>query len=250
MSILNALFAPLVWLINPWYLIQKLKIKLNFGRTDITQEHANEIMQYPEYNIGKRYAEVMKTMWFTIFYAYLIPVASLISLAGIILYYFVDKYNLLRKCSLKQTMSSTISNRMMKLLDFTLLFLIVGDILFDLQIRNYVSLSSIIMFVVALIYLVLPLDTILDYVLEEKFHLDRLSYDEAKVDFDMLYLTSYPLRKQRAMHQIIENRKLYKKTITIKSIRNIREAEYSVDQYINSDPEKNQTIDEINYTGN
>ena len=93
----------------------------------------------------------MKTMWFTIFYAYLIPVASIISLLGVIFYYFVDKYNLLRRCSLKQTMSNVISNRMMKLLDFTLLFLIVGDIIFDLQIRNYVSISSLVMFIVALI---------------------------------------------------------------------------------------------------
>lgn len=129
---------------------------------------------------------------------------------------------------------------MMKLLDFTLLFLIVGDILFDLQIRNYVSLSSIVMFVVALIYLILPLDSILDYALEEKFHLDRLSYDEAKVDFDMLYLTSYPLRRQRAMHQIIENRKLYKKTITIKSMKTIKEAEYSIDEIMHAYPYKYQ----------
>ena len=107
----------------------------------------------------------MKTMWFTIFYSYLIPVASIVSLVGILFYYFIDKHNLLRKCSLKQTMSSTISNRMMKLLDFTLLFLIVGDILFDIQLRNHVAVSSIVMFVVALIYLVLPLDIILDYAL-------------------------------------------------------------------------------------
>lgn len=187
----------------------------------------------------------MKTMWFTIFYAYLIPVASVISLLGIILYYFVDKYNLLRKCSLKQTMSSTISNRMMKLLDFTLLFLIVGDILFDVQIRNYVSMSSIIMFIVALVYLVLPLDRILDCVLEEKFHLDRLCYDEAKVDFEMLYLTSYPLRKERAMYQIIENRKLYKKTITIKSMKTIKDVENSMDEMITLSQDKNYTADEL-----
>ena len=41
----------------------------------------------------------------------------------------------------------------------------------------------------------------------------------------MLYLTSYPLRKQRAMHQIIQNRKLYHKTITIKSMKSIHQFE-------------------------
>lgn len=177
MSILNALFSPVVWLINPWYLIHKIKVKLNYGKTDVPQSKANKIMEYPEYYLGKRYAQIMKTMWFTIFYSYLIPIASIISLLGIVLYYFIDKYNLLRRSSLKQTMSNVISNRMMKVLDFSLLFLISGFILFDLQIRNYVSIQSIVMFVIAVAYLVTPLDSVIGCMLKEKFHLNRLTYD-------------------------------------------------------------------------
>lgn len=56
MSVLNALFSPLIWLINPWYLIHRVKVHLNRGRVDISQEEANKIMEYPEYNLGKRYA--------------------------------------------------------------------------------------------------------------------------------------------------------------------------------------------------
>ena len=37
MSLLNALFAPLVWLINPWYMIHKVRVRLNYGREDLTQ---------------------------------------------------------------------------------------------------------------------------------------------------------------------------------------------------------------------
>ena len=184
----------------------------------------------------------MKTMWFTIFYASLIPIASIVSLFGILLYYFVDKYNLLRKCSLKQSISNVISNRMMKLLDFTLLFLILGEILFDLQIRNYFSISSVALLAVAVVYLVLPLDTLLDCMMSEKFHLDRLTYDEAKVDFDMLYTTCYPLRKQRAISQMIENRKMYKKCITIKSTRSLKSERSMRVHEINS-------VDEISEIG-
>jgi hypothetical protein len=51
--------------------------------------------------MGKRYAEVMKTMWFTFLYIYLLPTGAIFSFAGIICYYFVDKYVLLRKSSVK-----------------------------------------------------------------------------------------------------------------------------------------------------
>lgn len=39
-------------------------------------------------------------MWFTFLYATLVPIGAFISLVGIFLYYWVDKYTLLRKSSL------------------------------------------------------------------------------------------------------------------------------------------------------
>ena len=51
---------------------------------------------YP-YDMGKRYAEVIETMWFTFLYASLIPIGSFLSFIGLAIYYWVDKYNLLRR---------------------------------------------------------------------------------------------------------------------------------------------------------
>lgn len=50
---------------------------------------------YP-YDIGKRYAEIIETLWFTYLYSTLIPIGAFISILGLGLYYWVDKYNLLR----------------------------------------------------------------------------------------------------------------------------------------------------------
>lgn len=57
-------------------------------------------MEDSHYEMGKRYAEVIETMWFTFLYATLVPVGAFISLFGFLLYYWVDKYTLLRKSSL------------------------------------------------------------------------------------------------------------------------------------------------------
>lgn len=76
--------------------------------------------------MGKRYAEIIKTMWFTFLYVWLIPMGSVFSLVGLILYYYVDKYVLLRKSSLQVSISSHLSNLMLFLLDFTLLLKPIG----------------------------------------------------------------------------------------------------------------------------
>lgn len=51
---------------------------------------------YP-YDMGKRYAEILETMWFTFLYVSLIPFGCVLSLVGLMIYYWVDKYNLLRR---------------------------------------------------------------------------------------------------------------------------------------------------------
>ena len=45
-------------------------------------------------------------MWFTFLYATLIPVGAFLSLGGIAFYYWVDKYNYLRRSSLSHHISS------------------------------------------------------------------------------------------------------------------------------------------------
>lgn len=65
-------------------------------------------------------------MWFTFLYATLIPVGSFLSFIGLSLYYWVDKYNLLRRSSLKNNIPGKIAVKSLKLLDFTLVLRPLG----------------------------------------------------------------------------------------------------------------------------
>jgi hypothetical protein len=115
--------------------------------------------------MGKRYAEIMETMWFTFLYSTLIPIGAFASFAGIGLYYWVDKFTLLRKSSLGGEVSGHVVLASMKLLDFTLLFRPLGQLLFDIQIRNSTGLyTSIAMIVFAFVYIILPMDRIVEFV--------------------------------------------------------------------------------------
>lgn len=63
----------------------------------------------PDYSSAKRYGDIMKTMWFTFFYGDIIPVGILFSILGLVLYYFIDKFNVLRRRTIKENLSKDLS---------------------------------------------------------------------------------------------------------------------------------------------
>ena len=118
-------------------------------------------MENTPYDIGKRYAEVVEIMWFTSLYSSLIPIGACISLVGIVMYYWVDRYNLLRKSTIRYEVSGKMTDLAMKLLDLSLILKPAGHMLFDEQIREGYQISSIVMLVVGFIYQVLPMNKII-----------------------------------------------------------------------------------------
>jgi len=65
-------------------------------------------------------------MWFTFLYSSLIPIGSVLTLIGLFLYYWVDKYNFLRRSTLKEGVSGKMAVVTLKLLDVTLFLVPAG----------------------------------------------------------------------------------------------------------------------------
>lgn len=198
---MNALFVPFIWLINPWQIIVLIKRKLNYGRKDLTQKEANKIMENMQYNMGKRYAEIIEIMWFTFLYASLIPFGACLSAIGLCLYYWVDKYNLLRRSSVNSNIAGELSLFSMKLLDFTLLCKPLGELLFDFQIRDSYCKSSIVMAAIGFAYLVAPVDRLLDLMHPEKFKAEEKAYEDVQSNFKNTYQTLHPIFSQKKENQ-------------------------------------------------
>ena len=57
----------------------------------------------------------------------------------------------------------------MKLLDFSLMLRSIGELIFDSQIRNGVAWQSIVCLILGVVYVLLPMDSILGFFHEEKF---------------------------------------------------------------------------------
>jgi len=74
-------------------------------------------------------------MWFTFLYVDLIPIGTLLIMIGLMIYYWIDKYNLLRRASVDGNMSGQIVVGALKLLDAVLFWRFAGELIFDIQIR-------------------------------------------------------------------------------------------------------------------
>lgn len=99
-------------------------------------------------------------MWFVFLYSTLLPIGAVVSIFGLILYYWVDKYNLLRRSKVHGNVSGKFIRTSMLLLDFTLILQPVGALIFDEHLRDistypYLA-ANIVMICIAFAYIVIP----------------------------------------------------------------------------------------------
>jgi len=116
-------------------------------------------------------------MWFAYLYVDLIPAGTLAILIGICAYYWVDKYNLLNRSYAPHNISASLTTKIVRLLDLTLVFRFAGEILFDYHLKGKVDPISIILLIFSIVFMMLPWVYILNAVAGEEFKLNdkRLS---------------------------------------------------------------------------
>lgn len=151
------------------------------------------MLEYPEYDVGKRYGEVLEIVWFTYLYMTLIPIGGFLSCLGLALYYWIDKYNLLRRSSMHSHVSGNLIYLTLNMLDFTLVLRVAGEILFDIQIRDGAHLFSWICLGVALLYQFLPIESIINFFNHETFKSESMRYPEASQKFTSTYYDEHVL---------------------------------------------------------
>jgi len=69
----------------------------------------------------------------------MVPLGAFITVFGLILYYWMSKYNMLRRSSLSHNISGEMSLFSLKLIDFTLIMKPVGELIFDSGMRDGIN---------------------------------------------------------------------------------------------------------------
>lgn len=201
MFILCTILIPLIWAIHPLQLCHLYSRDKHHGHLDVSQHEANHLMADFHYDMGKRYAEILEMMWFTFLYADLIPIGAFLIFFGFCLYYWVDKYNLLRRSSLEGNISGDLAVKCLFLLDLTLFWRFLGQLIFDIQIRGGATTLTIIFLVLSIIYILLPWESFLELVNSESFKLNQKRFTDEKRRFEYdNYKIYHPIYKEILHH--------------------------------------------------
>ncbi len=66
----------------------------------------------------------------------------------------------------------------LKLLDITLIMKPAGEIIFDSGIRDHIQIESIVLTAIAIVYICLPMDSILEFFHSESFEQEEKTFAE------------------------------------------------------------------------
>lgn len=102
-------------------------------------------------------------MWFTFMYSTLLPLGAIITTVGLCVYYWIDKFNLLRRSTISRQVSGTLILNSLNLLDFTLFLKPVVSMVFDSHLRSQFVPSSLVMLILGVIYVLIPKNDLLTY---------------------------------------------------------------------------------------
>ncbi len=91
-----------------------------------------------------------------------------------------------------------------------LIFFPLGQIIFDHYLRNDIKTASIVMVIVGIIYICLPLNSIIDFFNKENFYLEEKQYKDVKDTFKDNYVDLHPMYSKLNPEQNSESRRLYK----------------------------------------
>jgi len=119
------------------------------------------MFEKPDFDIAKGYSDIMKTMWFTAFYAPVIPMGLIFSIISLICLYWIHKYNVLRRSIIRYNMSAELSIEMTELLEWVLILYAGSNFLFEYIFNDgKVSVWGVIGLAVAVINAFLPMQWI------------------------------------------------------------------------------------------
>ncbi|KAL4489887.1 hypothetical protein ABPG72_010786 [Tetrahymena utriculariae] len=208
--ITNCILPTIAQVVNFDYYIQVIlrKIEEKKGNQSVkTQEELNLIYENPQFPIEERYAQLLTTMFTTAFYCPIVPMTIIWSLICFILQYWIDKYNLIYRSSVKYNMSSELSLEMTEHLEYFLPIQCLSTLIFY-QYANGgdFGLSSILGTVLGFLHAFLPMQEINERFFQVKNSSpNTIDYENAQKYFITDYNRENPIYKMQARQNHVLN---------------------------------------------
>lgn len=179
----------IVVLLKRWFLKRKSKGQKNkFGdddSLDCMQKEANELFEYFDFCFDERLSKYCKMLLICFFICSMFPLAPLISIVYMMIFYWADKLFLIRLAKVPSFCTGHIGHSMLRFFDFALVIYTGGYLLFINVIEGRYGTTQIALFVISLLLLLINVKFWIKVIFGEPegINIDKLSFKEARKHF-------------------------------------------------------------------
>ncbi|CAD8059583.1 unnamed protein product [Paramecium sonneborni] len=167
-----------------------------------TQKQLHDLYEKPIFDISTAYAVVLKNMYVVAFYASVIPLALIITCVALVFHYWVEKYNIARRRTIKYNYSSQMSIEMIEQLELVLPIYCLTNLWWEYVFLESISVEAIIGICLGVGNAILPMHEINESMFSMKSEIDEhLPIQQAEVGFLTDYCRENPATAETARQQ-------------------------------------------------
>ena len=214
--ITNSFVNPIVTIFDPPFVLkQVLKRKaLKDGRNNnLTQAEANDIFEGQDFGIDWRYGYMVETMLYVAFYAPVMPMALVLTLVGLVISYWTEKFVFLRNCLLPNSLSSQLQECMIEYLEWVGFMYALGNLIFYTNLQDSAGNMGIettpkYLIYVAMIFSLIHIFFPMQLLNEKLFPLidevtEFVDYEDARLTFLSDYDIANPVTSRKAIKELL-----------------------------------------------
>ncbi|CAI2379579.1 unnamed protein product [Moneuplotes crassus] len=208
-TITVSLISPFSYLFDPGFLIKLYKRwreKSKGNKSKLTQKQANELFEGPPLDMAQRYSNTMLLFCMAVFYAFPMPIISVISLLGAVFQYWLEKYLLLKRHKVPEPFGEAMAQIFSSMIPFFCLLYGTSLYIFSTTLSEGKGWIGLAAFIITLLYMILPFGKLLDHLKRETHRNDNYEYKEERIDFLTDYDRSNPITEEAA--NVYHQRKL------------------------------------------
>ena len=207
----NSIVSPLLWTFNANFYLNKIiiwKLEKKKNNQNMSQKKLNELYEYMDINIAYKYSYLSKTLLMTFFYLPLFPLGVIFSILGLLLGYYLEKFNMGNRYKRPEMMNHIICKFYTNFFEVNFLMLALGDYIFmkNKYKTNYWAYINLSIF---LVFLVVPFGPYLKINLLDinQSKINKQTYSEAYIKFYTVYERINPFTIKEGRIHFLESLK-------------------------------------------
>jgi len=217
--ITNAFLSPILTVLDPTYLwknVQRYWTERKGDQNSLTQMEANLLYEGVTFDMPKKYAGLIKIVLLTAFYAPAMPFALIFTIFGLTLWFWADKYMLLKHMSLPKSIDDDLTEAMVEYLEWAACTFAVGSIMYAYTLKDSTNEFAFQDTARSLIWLALAISLFhiffpMSYLNKRLFKMksspcENQTFEEARLSFNSDYDIENPMTRKLAFRKHLERK--------------------------------------------